>query len=51
MPFPNKAILTVLLLTGSCVSALAAETPLPEAIAAPGEAVVLSTHAEGAQIY
>jgi Protein of unknown function (DUF3455) len=51
MPFPNKAILTVLLLTGSCMSGLAAETPLPEAIAAPGEAVVLSTHAEGAQIY
>ena len=51
MPFPNKATLAVLLLTGGCVSSLAAETPLPEAIAAPGEAVVLSAHAEGAQVY
>src|ERR1700721_33313 len=52
MPFPNKAILAVLLLTGSCVSVLAAEAPLPEAIAAPGEVtVVLSAHAEGAQVY
>src|ERR1700723_2144596 len=52
MPFPNKAILDVLLLTGSCVSVLAAEAPLPEAIAAPGEVtVVLSAHAEGAQVY
>ncbi|WP_439361290.1 DUF3455 domain-containing protein [Bradyrhizobium sp. DASA03007] len=31
-------------------SALAAE-PLPAAIAAPGESVVLSVHAEGAQVY
>src|SRR6202041_3741368 len=52
MPFPNKAILAVLLLTGSCVSVLAAEAPLPEAIAAPGGVtVVLSAHAEGAQVY
>ncbi len=29
----------------------AAETPLPGAIAAPGETVVLSVHAEGAQVY
>jgi Protein of unknown function (DUF3455) len=33
------------------VNASAAETPLPDAIAAPGETVVLSVHAEGAQIY
>jgi hypothetical protein len=32
-------------------SASAAETPLPAAIAAPGETVVLDTHAEGAQVY
>jgi Protein of unknown function (DUF3455) len=51
MPSAMKATLTVLLLTGSCMSALAAETPLPDAIAAPGEAVVLSAHAEGAQVY
>jgi hypothetical protein len=33
------------------VSAPAAETSLPDAIAAPGEAIVLSVHAEGAQVY
>jgi hypothetical protein len=36
---------------GSLASAPAAETPLPGAIAAPGEAAVLSVHAEGAQVY
>jgi hypothetical protein len=51
MPFPNKATLALLLLAGSSASAFAAETPLPDAIAAPGEAVVLSAHAEGAQVY
>jgi hypothetical protein len=51
MPSAMKATLAVLLLTGLSMSALAAETPLPEAIAAPGEAVVLSAHAEGAQVY
>ena len=33
------------------MSARAAETPLPDAIAAPGETTVLSVHAEGAQVY
>jgi hypothetical protein len=33
------------------MSVPAAETPLPEAIAAPGETVVLTMHAEGAQVY
>jgi len=33
------------------VSASAAETPLPEALATPGETVVLTAHAEGMQIY
>jgi hypothetical protein len=33
------------------VSAGAAKTPLPDAIAAPGETIVLSVHAEGAQVY
>jgi hypothetical protein len=28
-----------------------AQTPLPDAIAAPGETVVLTVHAEGAQVY
>ena len=51
MPFPNKTTLALLLLAGSCVNAFAAETPLPDAIAAPGETVVLTVHAEGAQVY
>src|ERR1700694_5058103 len=50
MTFPKRAALALLLLWGS-VSAPAAETPLPDAIAAPGEAVVLTVHAEGAQVY
>ena len=29
----------------------AAQTPLPDAIAAPGETAVLTLHAEGAQVY
>jgi hypothetical protein len=33
------------------VNASAAERPLPDAIAAPGETTVLSVHAEGAQVY
>ena len=41
----------MLLLSGALVSAWAAETPLPDAIAAAGETVVLSVHAEGAQVY
>jgi hypothetical protein len=51
MTFPNRATLTLLLLSGSLISAMAAETPLPGAIAAPGETAVLSVHAEGAQVY
>src|ERR1700676_2315567 len=51
MIFPKTAAMASLLLLGTLASAFAAETPLPEAIAAPGEAVVLSVHAEGAQVY
>jgi hypothetical protein len=51
MPFPKWTIPALLLLSGSVVSATAAETPLPGAIAAPGETVVLTVHAEGAQVY
>src|SRR5258705_4601680 len=51
MSFPKRVTLAVLLLSGSLLSARAAETPLPDAIAAPGETVVLSVHAEGAQVY
>jgi hypothetical protein len=42
-------VLTLLLLSGVSVSA--AETPLPDAIAAGGETIVLTLHAEGAQVY
>jgi Protein of unknown function (DUF3455) len=50
MSVSRTATLALLLLSGSLASAAAAE-PLPAAIAAPGEAVVLSLHAEGAQVY
>ena len=51
MSFAKNAALALLLLAGSLATARAAETPLPDAIAAPGEAVVLAVHAEGAQVY
>jgi Protein of unknown function (DUF3455) len=51
MPLLKKTALALLLLSGSLAGASAAETPLPAAIAAPGETVVLSVHAEGAQVY
>jgi hypothetical protein len=38
-------------LLGVIMSANAAEAPLPDAIAAPGETVVLTVHAQGAQVY
>ena len=50
MPFARNSALALLLLAGSLVTARA-QTPLPDAIAAPGEAVVFSVHAEGAQVY
>jgi hypothetical protein len=49
MPPIRTAALATLLLSGSLAGATAAE--LPGAIAAPGETVVLSVHAEGAQVY
>ena len=51
MPFFKNAALTSLLLSAALASARAAETPLPAAIAAPGQAIVLAVHAEGAQVY
>jgi hypothetical protein len=51
MPLVKKATLALLLLSGSLISASAAPTPLPDAIAAPGETVVLTVHALGAQVY
>jgi Protein of unknown function (DUF3455) len=47
----RTSALVLLLLSGSLASTSAAETPLPDAIAAAGETIVLSVHAEGAQIY
>src|ERR1700686_1345920 len=46
----KNTALASLLLSASLVTAHA-ETPLPDAIAAPGESVVLAVHAEGAQVY
>ena len=51
MSFARNIAFTLLLLSGSTMNARAAETPLPDAIAAPGETVVLTLHAEGAQVY
>jgi hypothetical protein len=50
MRFLKETSLALLLLSGSFVSA-SAQTPLPDTIAAPGETVVLTLHAEGAQVY
>ena len=50
MSMPARATLALVLVTGLNVSA-GAETKLPDAIAAPGETMVLSAHAEGAQVY
>ena len=50
MSLSKPAALAILLLSGSLASA-AAQTPVPDAIAAPGEAVILTLHAEGAQVY
>jgi Protein of unknown function (DUF3455) len=46
----RNAALSLLLLSMPAVSAKA-QTPLPDAIAAPGETIVLTAHAEGAQVY
>ncbi|WP_291685725.1 DUF3455 domain-containing protein [Bradyrhizobium sp.] len=51
MPFPKTTTLALLLLSGLLGNATAADTPLPDAIAAPGEAIVLTAHVEGAQVY
>ena len=50
MSASRTATIALLLLSASLASAAAAE-PLPGAIAAPGETVVVSLHAEGAQVY
>jgi hypothetical protein len=50
MSFPKNAVLAAIFLAGSFVNATAQKS-LPEAIAAPGETVILTLHAEGAQVY
>ena len=47
----GRAALALVLLSGSLAAARAAETSLPDAIAAPGEATVLAAYAVGAQVY
>jgi Protein of unknown function (DUF3455) len=52
--FQKTALVVLSLLgsqLGSVFGAAAAETPLPDAIAAPGLTVVLTTRAQGQQIY
>src|SRR4051812_28735324 len=46
----KSAPLALVLLSVSLARA-AAQTPLPDAIAAPGETIVTTLHAEGAQVY
>ena len=48
---PVRSAALVFLMAASPMSAPAYGAPLPDAIAAPGETVVLSVHAEGAQAY
>jgi hypothetical protein len=50
MSLSRSTALAVSLLTVSLVPA-SAQTALPDAIAAPGQTVVLTLHAEGAQVY
>ncbi|SHN83149.1 Protein of unknown function [Bradyrhizobium erythrophlei] len=50
MPFIGRTVLALSFVLGAAMSAKA-QTPLPDAIAAPGETVVLTVHAEGAQVY
>lgn len=51
MPLLRNTALALMLLSGSMAASRAAPTPLPDAIAAPGETTVLSVLGEGAQIY
>ena len=50
MPSIRTTVSALLLLSGSAAS-VAAEPPIPAALAASGETVVLTAHAEGAQVY
>ena len=50
MPLLRNTAFAVFCLSTSILTA-SAQTPLPDAIAAPGETTVLTLHAEGAQVY
>src|SRR5213079_642146 len=50
MPLLRNTAVVIFWLSVSSLTA-SAQTPLPDAVAAPGETVVLTLHAEGAQIY
>src|ERR1700730_13431604 len=50
MPTIKRTVLALSCLLGVTMNA-DAQTPLPDAIAAPGESVVITLHAEGAQVY
>jgi hypothetical protein len=50
MSLPKNIALAVFCLSAMALPA-SAQTPLPDAIAAPGETIVLTLHAEGAQVY
>ncbi|MBR0792922.1 DUF3455 domain-containing protein [Bradyrhizobium manausense] len=47
----TKLALPCLLVLAAMIGPASAAETLPEAVAAPGESVVLSVHAEGAQVY
>jgi uncharacterized protein DUF3455 len=51
MKIPGKTALALLSLSGPLLGAAAADTSLPEAIAAAGLTPVLTAHAQGLQIY
>jgi uncharacterized protein DUF3455 len=50
MQVMKRTVLALSFFLGVTMSAKA-QTPLPDAIAAPGETVILTVHAEGAQVY
>ena len=50
MPFIGRIVFAISFVLGAAMSANA-QTSLPDAITAPGETVVLTVHAEGAQVY
>jgi hypothetical protein len=51
MSLSRNIAAALVLLSGSLVGARAAEMPTPDAIAAPGETIMRTLHAEGAQVY